>query len=322
MRKDYYKILEVDEKATHDEIKKAFRKATLKYHPDKNPDVDPSKMHDINEAWTVLSDKDKRQTYDLGEDELFRGFPGNKDFGNPGGGPAHNPNGEGFSHNYSGSRFNEPWFKNFGGRVHTTDHLNIALRKEITLPEFMEGVDIKVPYKRNKRNDLGENANIDGFADFKLNGRQGWQPINIRTMNGVSTYYMRFAMKGQGNEEVIAGVTYVGDVYIDITIKTDENMWMETDGTVCHQIDVNIGDLIFDEPLLVTTCCNESFRFTKFDSSNLNNIRLAVKEKGIKVSNGQLSDYVFVVNVVRPNTKNLTEEESEEFKKLLKRCEF
>lgn len=64
--KDYYKILGVDRKADADEIKSAYRKLALKYHPDRNPDDKSAeeKFKDINEAYQVLSDTDKRAHYD------------------------------------------------------------------------------------------------------------------------------------------------------------------------------------------------------------------------------------------------------------------
>lgn len=68
--KDYYKILGVDKKASAQEIKKAYRKLTLKYHPDKNPGNKEAeeKFKQINEANDVLTDPEKRKKYDtLGE---------------------------------------------------------------------------------------------------------------------------------------------------------------------------------------------------------------------------------------------------------------
>ena len=65
MGKDFYKVLGVEKSATEDEIKKAYRKLALRFHPDKNsaPDAE-EKFKEISEAYEVLGDKDKRADFD------------------------------------------------------------------------------------------------------------------------------------------------------------------------------------------------------------------------------------------------------------------
>lgn len=64
-KEDYYKILGVEKTASAKEIKSAFRKLALQYHPDKNKDEDAEeKFKEIAEAYEVLSDEEKRKTYD------------------------------------------------------------------------------------------------------------------------------------------------------------------------------------------------------------------------------------------------------------------
>src|SRR3989338_10568494 len=65
-KRDFYKILGVSQEASEDEIKKAYRQAALKYHPDRNPDDQASedKFKEASEAYEVLSDPNKRQVYD------------------------------------------------------------------------------------------------------------------------------------------------------------------------------------------------------------------------------------------------------------------
>jgi len=69
MTKKYYEILEVSETATQEEIKKAYRKLALKYHPDKNPGGE-AKFKEIGEAYGVLVNEELRKRYDLGETEF------------------------------------------------------------------------------------------------------------------------------------------------------------------------------------------------------------------------------------------------------------
>lgn len=72
--KDYYKILGVERSASEQEIKKSYRKLAMKYHPDKNPGDKQAedKFKDINEAYQVLSDTEKRSRYDQLGDSYFR----------------------------------------------------------------------------------------------------------------------------------------------------------------------------------------------------------------------------------------------------------
>jgi DnaJ homolog subfamily C member 7 len=91
-RKDYYKILGVEKDAGDAEIKKAYRKLAIVHHPDKNPGDKEAeeRFKDIQEAYETLSDAQKRQRYDSGEDlidptEMFGGggFPGGMGGGVP-----------------------------------------------------------------------------------------------------------------------------------------------------------------------------------------------------------------------------------------------
>ena len=100
-KRDYYEVLGVSKNASDDEIKKAYRKLAIKYHPDKNPGDKEAeaKFKEISEAHEVLSDKQKRARYD----QFGHAGVGGAGFGGAGGG-AGGPFGGGF--NYNGQTFN------------------------------------------------------------------------------------------------------------------------------------------------------------------------------------------------------------------------
>lgn len=85
MGKDYYKILGVAKGASDDDIKKAYRKLALKYHPDKNKSASAEeRFKEVAEAYEVLSDKKKRDVYDQYGEEGLKGGAGGMGGGNPG----------------------------------------------------------------------------------------------------------------------------------------------------------------------------------------------------------------------------------------------
>lgn len=87
-KRDYYEVLEVNRSASVDEIKKAYRKLAIKYHPDRNPgDAEAeAKFKEAAEAYDVLHDPQKRQQYDqFGFDAPGGGFGGGNPFGGAGG---------------------------------------------------------------------------------------------------------------------------------------------------------------------------------------------------------------------------------------------
>ena len=69
--KDYYKILGLNKKASETDIKKAYRQLQMKHHPDRTGGVESELCKELNDAYSILSDKQKRRTYDSLKDNPF-----------------------------------------------------------------------------------------------------------------------------------------------------------------------------------------------------------------------------------------------------------
>ncbi len=149
-KRDYYEILEVTKSASTDEIKKAYRKMAIKYHPDKNPNNKEAeeKFKEAAEAYEILSDAQKKQRYDqyghagvggasgggygggMNMDDIF------SQFGDIFGG------GGGFSDFFGGSQGGR------GGRTRANVGSNIRIKLKLNFSDIKNGVEKKIKYKK------------------------------------------------------------------------------------------------------------------------------------------------------------------------------
>jgi molecular chaperone DnaJ len=147
-QRDYYEILGVSKDASQDEIKKAYRKMALKYHPDRNPDDKDAeaKFKEAAEAYEVLSNQEKRQKYDrFGHEGMKSGFGGGAGFG---GGMSMDDIFEHFGDIFGGG-FGSAFGGGFGGgqsrrrrRVNRGSDLRIKVK--LTLEEIAKGVEKRI----------------------------------------------------------------------------------------------------------------------------------------------------------------------------------
>ena len=188
--KDYYKILGVEKDASQEEIKKAFRKLAVKYHPDKQGDKSESekeqakqKFQEINDAYEVLGNEDKRKEYD-----------------NP------NPFGENWDFGFGG-----------GGGVPTDifEYLRSGFRN-VTAPR--QGDDICLSLR------VGFLEAINGCTkkirmqiyDYE-NGKRIIKTINLEVKIPVGSFDgMRLRVAGQGNRGYNGGAN--GDIYFQLSV--------------------------------------------------------------------------------------------------------
>ncbi len=142
-KRDYYEILGVEKRASDEEIKKAYRKLAIKYHPDKNQGDKEAeeKFKEAAEAYEILSNADKKARYDrFGHQGLD---------GNSGGGMNMEDIFSQFSDIFgnSGSPFGE-MFGGAGGRQQVRKGTNLRIKLKLNLEEVAEGVEKKIKVKR------------------------------------------------------------------------------------------------------------------------------------------------------------------------------
>ncbi|MBT6030243.1 MAG: DnaJ domain-containing protein, partial [Crocinitomicaceae bacterium] len=140
-KKDYYEILGVSKTAADSEIKKAYRKLALKYHPDKNPDdtAAEAKFKEAAEAYEVLSNSQKRQQYDQFGHQAFQG-------GGFGGGGGMNMD-DIFSQfgDIFGDAFGGFGFGGGGrGQRRSSKGSNLRVKIKLNLEEVLSGVEKKI----------------------------------------------------------------------------------------------------------------------------------------------------------------------------------
>jgi len=146
-KRDYYEVLGIARSASADEIKKAYRKLAIQYHPDKNPDnpAAEDKFKEAAEAYEILSNAEKKQKYDQYGHQAFEGG-----YGGGGGG--------GFSMDDIFSRFGDvfgesgggfgSFFGGGGGRGQRRGS-NLRIKLKLDLDEIANGAEKKIKVKRN-----------------------------------------------------------------------------------------------------------------------------------------------------------------------------
>lgn len=179
---DYYKTLGVVKGASADDIKKAFRKLAVKYHPDRNPNdkAAEDRFKDINEAYAVLSDPRKKDEYDTygssgfhkqySQEDIFRGF----DFGN-----AYKDMGAGggediFSRLFGGSFARGGARGGFRGGPQRGGDLEMEV--EIGFRDAAQGAEKQIAFRRSgQREELKIKipAGVDNGSKIRITGKGG-----------------------------------------------------------------------------------------------------------------------------------------------------
>ncbi len=168
MKRDYYEILGVDRSVSESDLKKAFKRLAIKYHPDKNPGNKEAeeKFKEAAEAYEVLSDQAKRQTYDQ-----FGHQGVNSNFGQSG---FQNVDINDIFNNIFGDEIFGDIFGDIFGRAGTRRPprgRNIQMAYEMTLEEAVFGKDVEIRLPNsNKKVSVNIPAGVDTGNKIRLSG--------------------------------------------------------------------------------------------------------------------------------------------------------
>jgi len=167
-KRDYYEVLGVDKSASEDEIKKAFRKAAVKHHPDREGG-DEDKFKEINEAYEVLSNSEKRQRYDqfghagVGSSAASGGASGGWEdmFRGAGGQGAHVDLGD------LGDIFSSFFGGNVQGRQRANRGRNVQVEVKLSFEDAIFGVEEKISLNIDQECSHCKGSTVEPGYDMK-----------------------------------------------------------------------------------------------------------------------------------------------------------
>lgn len=275
--KDYYKILQVDKNATEQQIKKAYRKLAVKYHPDKNQGNPQAqqKFKQITEAYSVLSDPQKRKQYDSPgyngmyggsfdskqAEDMFKQFFGNSGFG-------------GFG-SFSGF-----------GEMFNRVNMDVECRLTINFDEFINGVQKKIRFKRRVYN----NQQVD--------------QVTLKIPKGIAPG-SKLKVKGYGN----TNKNGVGDLYVVIMVANNSQYIINYPDLHIYK-NISLKQAVLGQQIEINTPYDTVK--IKLPNGTQYNDRLRVRGKGCFINqNNSYGDLYVTVHINIP--KQLNEQQRNKF---------
>lgn len=306
--KDYYKILGVSKSASQDEIKKAYRKLAVKYHPDKNAGNKEAeeKFKEIGEAYEVLKDPEKRKKYEqLGANwkHYQNAGTGSGGFGysnfagaNPGGGSTFYYEGDlGDIFSDSDGDFSDFFKSFFGGRGNGSrsgfsskqrayQGSDLHAEMEITLAEAFSGTT--------------RILNVDG------------EKLRVKTKPGAYSG-QELRIKGKGGHGLNGGSR--GDIYVKIKVLPNPRYNLEGNDLIL-KTDIDLYTAVLGGKIEIDTLSGKLNVPVPAGSQNGSKLRLHGKGMPVYGKSGIAGDLYVQLNVIIP--RNLGPEELNLFKKL------
>mgnify|MGYP005722801953 FL=1 len=337
MKEDYYKVLGIDKGASESEIKKAYRKSAIKYHPDKNPgDKDAeAKFKQAAEAYEVLGNSDKRAKYDQFGHAAFEGAGG---FGSGGMNmdDIFSQFGDIFGSAFGGG------FGGFGGGQRRSKGTNLRIKVSLTISEIANGVNKKIKVKRKVQapgtefstcSQCGGSGQVTQITNTILGRMQSTTTCNVCSGTGkiVSRKApgsdsngqilseetvevkipagvedgMQLRVSGKGNEALSNGIP--GDLLVLINELPDENLKREGNN-LHYDLYISISEAVLGISKEINTVSGKVR--IKLDAGIQSGKILRLRGKGLKSINGYGNgDLLVHVNVWTPKTLNKEQRE-------------
>ena len=212
-QQDYYEILGLKKGASADEIKKAFRKLAIKYHPDKNPGDKKAedRFKEINEAYAVLSDPEKKSQYDqfgstgfhqrYSQEDIFRGFNA---------GDIFREFNLGSDDVFSRIFGMGGGFRQGGGRNMSRKGQDFEMELPLSFQEAFSGGEKRVSFSREGRS----------------------EEVSVKIPAGIDSG-ARLRLAGKGGAGIGGGPN--GDIYLDIVVRPDQKYSREGNDVIMPQ---------------------------------------------------------------------------------------
>jgi len=297
--KDYYKILGVEKNASADELKKAYRKLAMKYHPDltKGEKAAEEKFKEINEAYAVLSDPEKRKQFDMfgsegfqqrfSQEDIFRNFDlGDilREFGFGGAGPR-GGKGRPFHFSFgSGSPFDT--FSQASEKP--AKGIDLVYEMPLTLREAAFGTSKVITLQRG--------------GDVER--------VTVKIPKGMTTG-KKLRLSGKGEPSPFGGPA--GDLYIQADVMEDPVFSLEGNDLYINR-EIRLSEAVLGTHVPVPTLDGKSLSL-KVPSGTRHGTKLRLAGNGLPAMKGKSAGNLYV-RILIAVPKELTAEQKRLFEKL------